>query len=89
MTIEKRNWYSISGIRIALRHKLLVRKLMRNGFFRASLSRLFGLRWRNKDILARLSLPREVCTVDASWWTTLLIAYGNPIKHYGNEDLVL
>jgi hypothetical protein len=24
-----------------------------------------------------------------NWWTTLLNAYGNPVEHYGNEDLVL
>lgn len=28
------------------------------------------------------------CTI-GNWWTTLLNAYGNPIKHYGNLDLTL
>ena len=31
----------------------------------------------------------EGCRTIGNWWTTLLNAYGNPIKHYGNEDLVL
>jgi len=29
------------------------------------------------------------CRTIGDWWTTLLNAYGNPIKYYGNEDLVL
>jgi len=29
------------------------------------------------------------CRTIGNWWTTLLNALGNPIKHYGNEDLVL
>ncbi|MDB4338664.1 DUF1552 domain-containing protein [bacterium] len=29
------------------------------------------------------------CRTIGNWWTTLLNAYGNPIAHYGNEDLVL
>ena len=29
------------------------------------------------------------CRTIGNWWTTLLNAYGNPIEHYGNEDLVL
>jgi len=29
------------------------------------------------------------CRTIGNWWTTLLNAFGNPIEHYGNEDLVL
>jgi hypothetical protein len=29
------------------------------------------------------------CRTIGDWWTTLLNAHGNPIKYYGNEDLVL
>ncbi len=29
------------------------------------------------------------CRTIGDWWTTLLNAYGNPVKYYGNEDLVL
>jgi hypothetical protein len=29
------------------------------------------------------------CRTIGDWWTTILNAYGNPIKYYGNEDLVL
>lgn len=29
------------------------------------------------------------CRTIGNWWTTLLNAFGNPINHYGNEDLVL
>lgn len=29
------------------------------------------------------------CRTIGNWWTTLLNAYGNPVEHYGNEDLVL
>jgi len=29
------------------------------------------------------------CRTIGDWWTTLLNAYGNPIKYFGNEDLVL
>jgi len=29
------------------------------------------------------------CRTIGNWWTTLLNAYGNPVDHYGNEDLVL
>jgi hypothetical protein len=29
------------------------------------------------------------CRTIGNWWTTLLNAFGNPIDHYGNEDLVL
>jgi hypothetical protein len=29
------------------------------------------------------------CRTIGNWWTTLLNAHGNPIKYYGNEDLVL
>lgn len=29
------------------------------------------------------------CRTIGDWWTTLLNAYGNPIKYYGNEDLEL
>lgn len=29
------------------------------------------------------------CRTIGNWWTTLLNAFGNPIPHYGNEDLVL
>lgn len=29
------------------------------------------------------------CRTIGNWWTTLLNAHGNPIGHYGNEDLVL
>ena len=29
------------------------------------------------------------CRTIGDWWTTLLNAYGNRIKYYGNEDLVL
>ena len=31
----------------------------------------------------------EGCRTIGNWWTTLLNAFGNPIDHYGNEDLVL
>ena len=47
----------------------------------------------------RLSLPGQYvrypkygdsgCRTIGNWWTTLLNAFGNPIQHYGNEDLVL
>lgn len=29
------------------------------------------------------------CRTIGDWWTTLLNSHGNPIKYYGNEDLVL
>ena len=29
------------------------------------------------------------CRTIGNWWTTLLNAYGNPVEHYGNEDLAL
>lgn len=29
------------------------------------------------------------CRTIGNWWTTLLNAFGNPVGHYGNEDLVL
>lgn len=29
------------------------------------------------------------CRTIGNWWTTLLNAFGNPVEHYGNEDLVL
>jgi hypothetical protein len=29
------------------------------------------------------------CRTIGNWWTTLLNAFGNPIEHYGNEDLEL
>lgn len=29
------------------------------------------------------------CRTIGNWWTTLLNAFGNPIEHFGNEDLVL
>lgn len=29
------------------------------------------------------------CRTIGNWWTTLLNAFGNPMEHYGNEDLVL
>lgn len=29
------------------------------------------------------------CRTIGNWWTTLLNAFGNPISHYGNEDLNL
>jgi len=32
---------------------------------------------------------KKGCRTIGDWWTTLLNAYGNPIKYYGNEDLVL
>lgn len=31
----------------------------------------------------------EGCRTIGNWWTTLLNAFGNPVEHYGNEDLVL
>ncbi|MEM8668077.1 MAG: DUF1552 domain-containing protein [Planctomycetota bacterium] len=31
----------------------------------------------------------EGCRTIGNWWTTLLNAFGNPMEHYGNEDLVL
>jgi hypothetical protein len=47
----------------------------------------------------RLNLPGQYirypkygdsgCRTIGNWWTTLLNAFGNPIEHYGNEDLVL
>ena len=47
----------------------------------------------------RLNLPgryirypgygEQNCRTIGNWWTTLLNAFGNPIDHYGNEDLVL
>jgi hypothetical protein len=29
------------------------------------------------------------CRTIGDWWTTLLNAYGNPVRYFGNEDLVL
>ena len=47
----------------------------------------------------RLSLPGryirypkygdEGCRTIGNWWTTLLNGFGNPLEHFGNEDLVL
>jgi hypothetical protein len=69
------------------------------GLQAADPSRAANRPWAYQQAWASVNLPEVPvrlpkygetgCRTIGDWWTTLLNAYGNPIKYYGNEDLVL